>query len=152
MKLSQYSLTTDWTTTVWSLAEAKDFSSSLCVQTSSEIHPASCTMGTGSPFPGVKRGLGVMLTTHPHLVPRLRMRRSYTSSPLSACMLYTGQLYFSFYNFLNNPLNPSSLAYRCGIKTARHAVLSFWTLRGNSVIFGRTVKFIYRNEGRTEDR
>jgi hypothetical protein len=30
--------------------------------------------------PGVKRGRGVMLTTHPHLVPRLSMSRSYTSS------------------------------------------------------------------------
>jgi hypothetical protein len=29
----------------------KDFSSSLCVQTGSGAHPASCTMGTGSPFP-----------------------------------------------------------------------------------------------------
>jgi hypothetical protein len=31
--------------------------------------------------PGVKRGRGVMLTTHPHLVRRLSMSRSYTSSP-----------------------------------------------------------------------
>jgi hypothetical protein len=31
--------------------------------------------------PGVKRGRGVTLTTHPHLVPRLRMSRSYASSP-----------------------------------------------------------------------
>jgi hypothetical protein len=35
-----------------------DFSSNLCVQRleekSSEAHPASCTMGTGGPFPGVK--------------------------------------------------------------------------------------------------
>jgi hypothetical protein len=31
--------------------------------------------------PGVKRGRGVMLTTHPNLVPRLRMSRNYTSSP-----------------------------------------------------------------------
>jgi hypothetical protein len=30
------------------------FSSSLCVQTGSGDHPASCTMGTGSPFPGGK--------------------------------------------------------------------------------------------------
>jgi hypothetical protein len=29
--------------------------------------------------PGIKRGRGVMLTTHPHLVPKLRMSRSYTS-------------------------------------------------------------------------
>jgi hypothetical protein len=31
--------------------------------------------------PGVKRGREVRLTTHPHLVPRSRMIRSYTSSP-----------------------------------------------------------------------
>jgi hypothetical protein len=35
-------------------AGAKDFSPSLCVQTGSEAHPASCTMGTGGPFPGGK--------------------------------------------------------------------------------------------------
>jgi hypothetical protein len=39
---------------VRSSAEAKDFFCSLCVQTSSGAHPASCTMGTGGPFPGVK--------------------------------------------------------------------------------------------------
>jgi hypothetical protein len=50
---------------VLSPAGAEDFSSILCVQTGSGAHPASCTMGTGGPFPGVKRGRGVMLTTHP---------------------------------------------------------------------------------------
>jgi hypothetical protein len=35
-------------------AGTKDFSSSLCVQTSSGAHPASCTMGTVDPFPGGK--------------------------------------------------------------------------------------------------
>jgi hypothetical protein len=55
---------------VRSSAGAKYFSSSLCVQTGSEAHPASCTMGTGGPFPGAKRGWGVTLTTHPYLVPR----------------------------------------------------------------------------------
>jgi hypothetical protein len=44
---------------VRSPAGAKDFSSSLCVQTSSEVHPASCTMGTGVPFPGGKARLGL---------------------------------------------------------------------------------------------
>jgi hypothetical protein len=47
-------LTTDWTTGVRSLAEAKDFSCILCVQTGSGAHPASCTMDTGGPFPGGK--------------------------------------------------------------------------------------------------
>jgi hypothetical protein len=39
---------------VRSPAGAKDFSSILCVQTGSEAHPASCTMGTAGPFPGAK--------------------------------------------------------------------------------------------------
>jgi hypothetical protein len=56
---------------VRSPAEAKNFSSILCVQTGSRAHPAACTMGTGGPFPWIKRGRGVTLTTHPHLVPRL---------------------------------------------------------------------------------
>jgi hypothetical protein len=34
--------------------------------------------------PGVKRGRGVTLTTHPHLLSRSRMSRSYNSSPPSA--------------------------------------------------------------------
>jgi hypothetical protein len=36
---------------VRSLAGAEDFSSNLCVQTGSGANPASCTMGTGDPFP-----------------------------------------------------------------------------------------------------
>jgi hypothetical protein len=53
---------------VRSPAEAEDFSSSFCVQTSSEAHPASCpaiqwVLGVLSP--GVKLGRGVTLTTDP---------------------------------------------------------------------------------------
>jgi hypothetical protein len=43
---------------VRSPAGAKNFSSSICVQTGSGSHPASCTMGTGGPFPGVKARQG----------------------------------------------------------------------------------------------
>jgi hypothetical protein len=43
---------------VRSPAGAKDFSSILGVQTGSGAHPASCTMGTGGPFPGGKAGPG----------------------------------------------------------------------------------------------
>jgi hypothetical protein len=71
---------------------AEDFFSDLCVQTGSGAHPASCTMGTGGPFPGgggLKRGRGATLTTHfimaspvlwrypvriSHGLPRLRSR------------------------------------------------------------------------------
>jgi hypothetical protein len=75
---------------VRSPAEATVFSSSLCVQTGSGAHPASCTMGTGGSFSGVNRGQGVMLTTHPHLVLRSIMSRSYTSTPPSADMTCSG--------------------------------------------------------------
>jgi hypothetical protein len=63
----------------------KQFSSILCVQNSSETHPASYPVGTTDHFLGIKRGRRVTLTTHPHLVPRSGITR-YTSSPLSAYM------------------------------------------------------------------
>jgi hypothetical protein len=46
--------------------------SNLCVQTGSEAHPASYPVGTGVPSPGVKRGRGVTLTTHPHLLAEVK--------------------------------------------------------------------------------
>jgi hypothetical protein len=48
----------DRATGVRSPAVSKDFSSSLCVQTGSGAHPASCTIGTGGPFPGGKARSG----------------------------------------------------------------------------------------------
>jgi hypothetical protein len=51
--VSDYGLD-DRTIEVRSPAKAKDFSSNLCVQTGSGAHPASCTIGTGGPFPGAK--------------------------------------------------------------------------------------------------
>jgi hypothetical protein len=63
---------------VRSPAEAKDFSSNLCVQTGSGARPGSYPIATGGPFLGLKRGQGVTLTTHPYLVPRSCMSRSCT--------------------------------------------------------------------------
>jgi len=69
------------------------------VQTDPGAHPASCTMGTRS-FPGLKCGRGVLLTTHPLLVPR-----SWKSSaiPLSTLWATTGPvmgtLYLCIYSF-----------------------------------------------------
>ena len=58
------------------------------VQTDPGAHPASCKMGTGS-FPGVKCGRGVLLTTHPLLVPRSWKSRAIPlyppSGPHRAC-------------------------------------------------------------------
>jgi hypothetical protein len=55
--LSDYGLD-DRAIEVQSLAEAADFSSSLCVQTGCEAHPVSYPVDTGGPFPGGKARLG----------------------------------------------------------------------------------------------
>jgi hypothetical protein len=57
-------------------------------------------VGTGGPFPGVKRGRGAMLTTHLHVVPRSRIIRTYTPVSLGACMAVSGQIFF----FLDFPI------------------------------------------------
>jgi hypothetical protein len=63
-------------------------------------------------LPGVKRGRGVTLTTHPHLVPGSRMSRRYTSSPPSAFWRVVGQLYkllcYPQENEINKPINRES--------------------------------------------
>jgi hypothetical protein len=66
---------------VRSTAGTTDFSSSLCVQTGSGAHPASCTMGIRGPFPGGKARPGRDADRSPPSSPRSRMNRSYTSSP-----------------------------------------------------------------------
>jgi hypothetical protein len=49
-----YDLLDDRAIEVLSPTEARNFSCNLYVQTGSGVHPASCTMGTGGPFPGGK--------------------------------------------------------------------------------------------------
>jgi len=49
------------------------------VQTGSETHPASYTVGNES-FPRVKPGV----ETHTHLAPRFKKEQRYTSTPLWA--------------------------------------------------------------------
>jgi hypothetical protein len=85
---SQVSIVPDYRLDDWGSipAEIKDFSSNLCVQTSSEAHPASYRIGIGGHFPGIKRGRGVRLTTQSHLALRSRMSRIYASSSFGAFM------------------------------------------------------------------
>jgi len=56
---------------------------SALVQTGPGVHPASCTMGTGS-FPEVNSCRGVTLTSHPLLVPWSRKSRAKPLLPLWA--------------------------------------------------------------------
>jgi hypothetical protein len=74
------------------------FSSSLYIQTRSEAHPASYPMGTRGPFLRIKHSWGMTLTTHPLLVPRSIISRSYTSSSPWCLHGGNGQLYFYDYD------------------------------------------------------
>ena len=66
------------------------------LQTGPGAHPASCTMGTGS-FPGVKCGRGVLLTTHPLLVPRSWKSRAI---PLLTLWATTGPVTGNLYLYI----------------------------------------------------
>jgi hypothetical protein len=57
--------TTASTTAVQSPSEAENFSSGICVKTSSEAHPASYQWVPGVFSSGFKRGRGVTLATYP---------------------------------------------------------------------------------------
>jgi hypothetical protein len=66
-------LTTDWTSgqSRFDLQQRQeDFSFSLCVQTVSGVHPASCPLGTEGPFPWGKARPRRDSDHSPHLVPR----------------------------------------------------------------------------------
>jgi len=68
------------------------------VQTGPGAHPASCKVDTGS-FPGVNCGRGVLLTTHPLLVPRSWKSRAIPLPILWVTGPVTGILYL-FYLYL----------------------------------------------------
>ena len=67
------------------------------VQTGPGAHPASCTMGTGS-FPGVKYGRGVLLITHPLLMPWSWKSRII---PLPTLWAATGPVTGTLYRYLH---------------------------------------------------
>jgi hypothetical protein len=70
---------------VRSPAEAKDFSSIFCVQTGSGVHPASCTMGTGCPFPGGKERPG---SDANHIPPHLVLSASMVCCDTALLYIY----------------------------------------------------------------
>jgi hypothetical protein len=74
---------------------AGNFSLRHLVQIVSGANPASCPMGTQGSFPG-----GVKLTTHFHLVPRLK---SYTSTPQYVFMTWYVAKYRTGYMSMMKP-------------------------------------------------
>jgi hypothetical protein len=105
-----------------------EFSFNVCVQTGSEAYSASCTMGTGGPFPGAKAWPGCDADhSPPYLEPRSRISRNYTPLPPSAFMACSwtksspvtrhggawGESRYSSYLFLTSAL--------LGVNGQRHA-------------------------------
>jgi hypothetical protein len=72
---------------VRSPAEAKNFFCSICVQTGSGAHPASCTVGTGSHFSGSKTRPGLDANHSPPSSAEFMSEWSYTSCPPCASMV-----------------------------------------------------------------
>jgi hypothetical protein len=92
----------------------------------SGAQPASCTMGTGD-LPGGKCGRGVLLTTHPLLVPWGRKDRSYNSSPP---MLQIWHIMGNIYGFFTFTCAYAiSYANRSKRKSYYHhfKILTFWS-------------------------
>jgi hypothetical protein len=87
----------DWTTGVRSPTEAEDFSSSLCIQTSSGAHPASYPMGTGGSFPGGKARPRRDADHSPPSSTEVKNEQElYLLSPQAPSWRVVGQLYFYF--------------------------------------------------------
>ena len=93
-------------------------------QTGPGAHPASCKTGTGS-FPGVKCGRGVLLTTHPLLVPRSWKSRAIPLPTLWA----TPGLQRDHFTFLPTetfciPVSKGKVNHMHGVKQELHKLLS----------------------------
>jgi hypothetical protein len=79
----------DWEAGVWFLTEEGKEIFSICyhIQTGYGAHPASYQMGNSGSFLEVKRPereANHSLPTHPHQVPRLRIRRAIPPHPVTS--------------------------------------------------------------------
>jgi hypothetical protein len=102
--------TTDWTTRVRSPTGVQDSSSNLCVQTGSEVHPASCIMGTGGSFPGGKARPGRDADHPPLPITEVKNEQElYLLSAQTPPWCVAGQLYFTSWS--HGVLHPQQEQY-----------------------------------------
>jgi len=76
------------------LVGEKYFSFQKSVQTDSRAHPLSYSANNGGSYSGRFRGRGVKLTTHIHLVPKLRM------STAIRLLSHTSSFVYRDFNFM----------------------------------------------------
>jgi hypothetical protein len=96
----------------------KDFSSSLCVQSGSEAHPASCTMGTGGPIPGAKVRPGRDADRSPPSSAEVEL---YLLSPQAPSGRVVGQLYLSACFSVNMTNFPGRLPFSATSKATKES-------------------------------
>jgi hypothetical protein len=85
-----------------------------CVQTGSEVHPASCPVGAGGPFPGSKGRPGRDSNHSPVSRAELKERvRAIPPLPPSAYMEYGGTVFTNYTKLKHNweALSPVSIHY-----------------------------------------
>ena len=113
------------------------------IRTGPWVHPASCTMGTGS-FAGVMYSRGVLLTTHPILVPRLWKSRAiylYTrSGPVTGTLYLTSSSLPSLAPSDFHPFSPQKVA-----KVENTVLITKETLWKTVLGFVKTVPMMYVN-------
>jgi hypothetical protein len=117
----------------------KDFTSSLCVQTSSWIPPSLLNNGYRGSFPGGKVRSGRDADHSPYLVSRSRMSRSYTSSPPSAFMAcsetalaFSCMVQFDIVSRTRFEVDAS----RYKAHTTRCLLYGFWITHGTHIFWG----------------
>jgi hypothetical protein len=116
------------------------FSSSLSFQIGSGAHPASYTMGTIDPYSGTKGRQRRDADHSPHLVPRLWMSRSYTSSPPPSASMACSGTALSFYT-LNFRLHTGQQAE--GQKTLNQIVASLPLILSALNLFVHAISICY---------
>jgi hypothetical protein len=98
---------------VRSLAEPKNFSSTLCVQTSSGAHPASCPLGNRGPSPGGKTRPGHDADrSPPSSAEVVNEYELYLVSPQAPPRCVAGLLYFTLLHCMSKNIYSRYETYR----------------------------------------
>jgi hypothetical protein len=124
---SSLNLATDWTTGVWSPAEEKNFYSSLCVQASSDAYPTSCPLCTGGPFPPVKRGRRMTLSTHPIWCRGQEWVGAISLLTFDSCMAVVEPLFFL--SFAVSKVVTRFISFECTILSTLSQLCTLYSIK-----------------------
>jgi hypothetical protein len=120
---------------------------SALVHTGPGAHTASCKMGTGS-FPEVNCGRGVLLTTHPLLVPRSWKSRTIPVLSLRAFVAYdmVQPTYIQSLTLWRITLSyvPVMYRYKDSIRTSQWAQFDFVRYAESYILHEKAMTYFYK--------